>query len=165
MGITYGAWTAFTVTNLTSIASDATDVYAGWGSSLVDNQTSVKADDYEIFWKVPMSTVAPANDQAAYAYVVPWQYDGTTWYPAANYGTTVQPSTAEGTANISDPNSMKGPYVMPYKTGGQILQGFFNISQFCRSMPDGFSLAFRNATGAASSGTPVVAYRSVNYTS
>ena len=37
-----------TVTNLQSLASDDTDVFAGWQSARVDNQTTVGADDYEI---------------------------------------------------------------------------------------------------------------------
>ena len=60
VNISYGAWTALTVTALQSLASSAT---AGWQSDRIDN-TSTKALDYEIMIKLPMANTAPANDKA-----------------------------------------------------------------------------------------------------
>lgn len=167
INITYGTYVAMTVTNLQSLASDATDVFAGWQSARVDNQTATKAMDYEVQIRLPTAATAPANDQAAYVYVVPWETTdgGTTWNPGANFGTTTLPAGTEGTANISDPNSMKGPYAMPYKITSQTLSGWLSIASMCAGIvPDGWSLAIRNATGAALSTGCVVEYRPIVYT-
>jgi len=168
--IAYGTWTEFTLTNLASLASDATDAFAGWQSARVDNQTSVKAIDFEVMVHLSTAASAPANDAALYVYLVPWVYDGSSWIAAGNFGTTTLPTGAEGTASMSDPNSMKGPYVIPYKVTSQILDGWFTVGQMCSGvMPDGWSLAIRNCTGAAllddSPATElVIAYRAITYT-
>jgi hypothetical protein len=163
--IAYGTWTPMTVTNLQSLANDATDVFAGWQSARVDNQTSVKADDYEIQILLSTAATAPANDQNFYVYLVPWIYDGSAWTPAANFGTTTRPTGSEGTANMSDPNSMKGPFAIPYKITSQPLDGWFTVGQMCAGIvPDGWSLAARDCTGAALGTGCVVAYRSITYT-
>jgi len=168
--ISYGTWTEFTLTNLASLANDATDPFAGWQSVRVDNQTSVKAVDYEVMVHLSTAPSAPANDKALYVYVVPWVYDGSAWNAAANFGTTTLPTGSEGTASMSDPNSMKGPFVIPYFVTSQILDGYFNIASMCGGVvPDGWSLAVRNCTGAAllddSPGTElVIAYRAITYT-
>jgi hypothetical protein len=169
--IAYGTWTEFTLTNLASLANDATDPFSGWQSARVDNQTSVKATDFEVMIHLSTAATAPANDSAFYVYVVPWVYDGSAWNAAGNFGTTTLPTGSEGTASISDPNSMKGPYVIPYKITSQILDGYLTIASMCGGVvPDGWSLACRNCTGAAllddSPGTElVIAYRAVTYTS
>ena len=168
--ISYGTWTEFTLTNLVSLANDATDPFAGWQSARVDNQTTTKATDYEVMVHLSTAATAPANDQALYVYVVPWVFDGSAWNEAANFGTTTLPTGSEGTASMSDPNSMKGPYVIPYVVTSQILDGYFTISQLCGICPDGWSLAVRNCTGAAllddSPATElVIAYRAITYTS
>jgi len=163
--ITYGTYVAMTVTNLQSLANDAADPFAGWQSARVDNQTTTKADDFEVQILLSTAATAPANDQAAYVYVVPWIYDGAAWTPAANFGTTTRPTGTEGTASISDPNSMKGPLGIPYKITSQPLDAFFTIGQFCGGIvPDGWSLVIRDATGAAFGTGCVVAYRPITYT-
>lgn len=162
--IAYGTYTAMTATNLQSLANDSSDVFAGWQSARVDNQTTTKASDFEIQILLSTAATAPANDQAIYVYVVPWVYDGSTWTPAANFSTTTRPSGSEGTANISDPNSMKGPIAIPYKITSQPLDCFFTIGQMCGQVPDGWSLAIRNCTGAALGTGCVVAYRPITYT-
>lgn len=162
--IAYGTYTAMTVTNLQSLANDSTDVFAGWQSARVDNQTTTKASDFEIQILLSTAATSPANDQAVYVYVVPWIYDGGSWTPAANFGTITRPSGSEGTANISDPNSMKGPVVIPYKVTSQPLDVFFTIGQMCGQVPDGWSLALRNCTGAALGTGCVVSYRPITYT-
>lgn len=162
--ILYGTWTSMTVTNLQSLANDSSDPYAGWQSARVDNQTSVLADDYEIQILLSTAATSPANDQAIYVYLVPWIYDGSAWTPAANFGTTTRPTGSEATASISDPNSMKGPFVIPYKVTSQPLDGWFTVGQMCGGIvPDGWSLALRNCTGAALGTGCVVAYRSIKY--
>jgi hypothetical protein len=168
--IAYGTWMELTLTNLASLANDSSDPFGGWQSARVDNLTSVLAIDYEVMFHLATAATAPANDQALYVYVVPWVYDGSAWVAAANFGTTTLPTGSEGTAVISDPNSMKGPLSIPYKITSQILDGFLTIGQMCGGIvPDGWSLAIRNCTGAAllddSPGTElVIAYRAITYT-
>lgn len=162
--IAYGTYTAMTVTNLQSLANDSSDPFSSWQSARVDNQTTTKASDYEIQILLSTANTAPANDQAVYVYVVPWIYDGGSWTPAANFGTTTRPTGSEGTASISDANSMKGPVSIPYKIAQMPLDCFFTIGQMCGVVPDGWSLALRNCTGAALSTGCVVAYRPITYT-
>lgn len=163
--INYGTWVGMTVANI-SIASDATDPYAAWQSGIVDNRTLL-ADDFEVRLTLG-ATSAPANDQVAYVYVVPWMFDGTNWAPGGNFGTTVQPTTNEGTASVSDPNSMKGPLPIPYKITSQTMNGWFTIGQFCSGIvPDGWSLALRtNHSSAGSTLTTAssASYRPITYT-
>ena len=165
--IAYGTYTAMTVTNLQSLANDSTDVFAGWQSARVDNQSSVKALDFEIIIDLSTANTAPANDSAAYVYLVPWVTTdgGTTWITGGNFGTTTLPAGTEGTANISEPNSMKGPITIPYKIAQQRLETFVTVAQLCGGIvPDGWSLAIRNCTGAAFSTGCVVAYRAITAT-
>jgi hypothetical protein len=58
-----------------------------------------------------MANTAPANDKAVYLYLVPWVTTdgGTTWLVGGNFSTTTAPAGTEGTASITEPNSMKGP--------------------------------------------------------
>jgi len=163
--ITYGTYTAMTVTNLQSLAIDTTDPYAGWQSARVDNQTTTKAIDYEVQILLSTAATAPANDSLVHVYVVPWMYDGAAWTPMANFGTTTRPTGSEGTASISDPNSMKLALSIPYKITSQPLDGGFAVAQlFGGIMPDGFSLALRNNCGAALGTGCVVAHRAITYT-
>lgn len=164
MTIAYGTWTSMTVTSLQSLVNDATDPFTSWQSARVDNQTTEKADDYEVQILLSTAATAPANDSTAYVYVVPWMFDGTTWTPAANFGTTTRPTGTEGTAIVSDANSMKGPLGIPYKITSQPLDGYLTIAGMCGVCPDGWSLAIRDATGAAFGTGCVVAYRSIKYT-
>ena len=156
----WGAYVAMDVTNLQSLAKDTSDPYGAWQSVRVDNQTSVRALDYEIGIHLPTAASAPANDLAAYAYLIPWVFNGSTWLPRGNFGTIVLPTGVEGTASISDPNSMAGPIALPYKVISQILQKYFTISQFFGGWaPDGWSLAIRNNCGADFLTGCVVEYR------
>lgn len=159
-------WTTLTVTNLQSLANDSTDPYACWQSAMVDNQTTTLADDYEIYIDLTTANTAPANDALAYAYVVPWMIDGSAvWHPGANFGTTTLPTGTEGTASISDPNSMAGPIPIPYKIAQQHLTRYFTIAGLFQGVcPDGWSLVIRNCTGAALATGCVVAYRSITWT-
>ena len=154
-----------TVTNLQSLAIDTTDPYAGWQSARVDNQTTTKALDFEVQILLSTAATAPANDSTVYVYVVPWIYDGSTWTPAANFGTTTRPTGSEGTASMSDPNSMKFALGIPYKITSQPLDGWFTIAGVCNGVvPDGWSLAIRNNCGAALGTGCVVAYRPITQT-
>lgn len=165
LNIAYGTHAALTVTNLQSLANDSTDPFAGWQSDRIDNRTTL-ADDYEIYLDLTTAATAPANDQAAYIYVVPWVHNGTSWAAAGNFGTTTLPSGSEGTASMSDPNSMRGPVALPYKITSQHLCGYFNLTAlFGGIIPDGWSLAIRNCTGAALSTGCVVGYRPITWTS
>lgn len=162
----YATYTAMTVANLQSLAIDTTDPYAGWQSARVSNVATL-ADNYEFIIDLSTAATAPANDSAVYVYVVPWVTTdgGTTWITGGNFGTTTLPSGTEGTASISDPNSMKGPISLPYKITSQRIEGWFLGSQFWGpTPPDGFSLAIRNNCGAALGTGCVVAYRAINET-
>lgn len=162
--IAYGSYVAMTVTNLQSLAIDTTDPYAGWQSARVDNQTTL-ALDYEVQILLSTAATSPANDQTVYVYVVPWIHDGSAWTPMANFGTTTRPTGSEGTASMSDPNSMKGPYGIPYKITSQPLDGFLSIAAMCGGIvPDGWSLAIRNNCGAALGTGCVVSYRPITAT-
>ena len=129
--IAYGTWTSMTVTNLQSLAIDTTDPYAGWQSARVDNQTTTKAIDYEVQILLSTAATAPANDKTVYVYLVPWMYDGSTWTPMGNFSTTTRPTGSEGTASMSDPNSMKFAVGIPYVITSQPLDAFFSVAALC----------------------------------
>lgn len=163
-GVVYGTYTAMTVTNLQSLANDATDPFGSWQSARVPNHSTL-AQDYEIVVDLSTANTAPANDSAAYVYIIPWMTTdgGTTWISGGNFGTTTLPTGSEGTASISEPNSM-ARLAMPYKIAQQRLQTQFSILSVLGFMPDGWSLAVRNCTGAALSTGCVVSYRTLNQT-
>lgn len=161
--ISYGTYTAATVTNLQSLASSAT---AGWQSGRIDNQTSALALDYEIFIKLTTANTAPANDKAAYVYISPaiTTDGGTTWLHA-DQGTTTLPTGTEGTTTIASPNNLKLLGVLAYTTAQETMQGSFLLSNAVGlNMPDGFSIIIINFTGAALSTACVVATRTINIT-
>jgi hypothetical protein len=159
-----GTYTALTVTNLQSLANDATDPFGGWQSERVSN-VSTLALDYEIIVDLSTAATAAANDKAAYAFLVPWVTTdgGTTWIAGGNFGTTTLPTGTQGTCSITEPNSMRGPIVLPYKDTSQRMQKAFFLSELITVMPDGWSLAIRNCSGAALGTGCVVAYRAIKY--
>ena len=167
--IQYGTYAALTVTNLQSLLADTTDPFTAWQSAQVDNRTTL-ADDYEIRVHLTTTAHAPSGDACAYVYLVPWVHDGSVFAPGGNFGTTTLPTGSQGTASISDPNSMKGPVVIPYKVTSQIMQGYFNVAALCGGIvPDAWSLAIRTAhcAAGASQGLStgcVVAYRPIKWT-
>lgn len=163
-GVTYGTYTALTVTNLQSLANDSSDPFGAWQSARIPNHSTL-AQDYEVIVDLSTAATAPANDQQAYAYIIPWMTTdgGTTWIPGGNFGTTTAPTGSEGTASISEPNSMTR-IAIPYKVTSQRLQAQFSILSALGYMPDGFSLAIRNCTGAAFGTGCVVSYRTLNQT-
>lgn len=69
-GVLYGTYTAMTVTNLQSLANDAADPYGAWQSARVANHATL-AQDYEILVDLSTAATAPADDRAAYIYIVP----------------------------------------------------------------------------------------------
>ena len=165
--IAYGSYTAMTVTNLQSLAIDTSDPYSGWQSTRVSNIITL-AYDYEIIIDITTANTTPANDLAIYVYLVPWitTDGGSTWISGGNFGTVTLPTGTEGTASISDPNSMKGPIAIPYKIAQQKLETYFTVGQMCGGIvPDGWSLAIRNNCGANFSTGCVVAYRPISFTS
>lgn len=164
-GVAYGTYTAMTVTNLQSLANDATDPFGGWQSARISN-VSTLAQDYEIIVDLSTAATSAANDKAAYVFIVPWMTTdgGTTWIAGANFGTTTLPTGSEGTASMTEPNSMRQAIALPYKDTSQRMQGAFSIASVLGYIPDGWSLAIRNCSGAALSTGCVVAYRSLNFT-
>lgn len=163
--ISYGTWTSMSATGLQSLGIDNVAPFTGWQSARVDNQTTTKAIDYEIQVLLSTAATSPANDKAVYTYLVPWMYDGATWTPAANFGTTVRPTGVDTATSITDPNSMKGPVALPYEITSQPIDGYFTVGQMCGGVvPDGWSLAIRNNCGAALGTGCVVAYRPITFT-
>lgn len=161
--ISYGTYTAMTVTNLQSLASSAT---AGWQSARVDNQTATLALDYEIFVKLTTANTAPGSDKAMYVYVSPaiTTDGGTTWLQS-DQGTTTLPTGSEGTTTIASPNDLKLLGVLSYTTQNMTVQGSFLLSNAVgQNMPDGFQIIIINFSGAALSTSCVVAYRALNIT-
>lgn len=164
--VAYGTYSALTVTNLQSLANDATDTFGGWQSARVSNLSDL-AMDREFFIDLSTAASAAANDKAAYVFLVPWitTDGGTTWIAGGNFGTTTLPTGSEGTATLTEPNSMRLAISLPYKDTSQRLQGAFSVVSILGWMPDAVSLAIRNCTGAALSTGCVVAQRPLNYTS
>ena len=158
------------MTALYDLASDTSDPFGAWQSARVDNQTSEKAIDYEVGIHILTKTGTIGGDSAAYVYVIPWVYDGSAWLAHGNFGTITLPTGTDAAASISDPNSMKGPYVIPIKINLQILDGWFTIGQMCGGIvPDGWSIAIRNSTGLTfEDNTPTtnisIAYRKITFT-
>jgi hypothetical protein len=161
-GLVYGTYTALTVSNLQSLANDSTDPFTAWQSDRVDNRTTL-AQDYKISVYLPTANTSPANDATAYLYVIPWKHDGSGWVVQANFGTTTLPVGSEGSASISEPNSM-GVVSIPYKVAQQILARETTVASVLGYMPQGFSLAIRNCTGAALSTGCTAGYQTINQT-
>lgn len=162
----YGTYSALTVTNLQSLANDATDPFAGWQSARISNLSDL-AMDREFFIDLSTAATATANDKAAYVFLVPWVTTdgGTTWVCGANFGTTTLPTGSEGTASMTEPNTMRLAAALTYKDTSQRLQGAFSVRSILGWMPDAVSLAIRNCTGAALSTGCVVAQRPLTFTS
>lgn len=163
--IAYDTYTALTITNLESLANDSTDPFGSWQSARISNLSTL-ALDYEIIIDLTTANTSPGNDQQAYVYLIPWMSTdgGTTWKAGGNFGTTTLPTGSEGTASISEPNSMRVAAILPYKIAQQHLNGGFSVASVLGYMPDGFSLAIRNCTGAALSTGNIVAYRAITTT-
>lgn len=133
------------VTALQSMNSSAT---VGWKSVATDN-TSTKAIDFEIFVKLTTANTAPANDKAAYVYISPAYYDGSTWY-YADGGTATLPTSSDASYTIASPLNSRLGMVLNYTTQQMTMQGSFMLSSiFGNTMPDGFIIIIVNYTGAA----------------
>jgi hypothetical protein len=154
------AWTTLTITNI-AVANDTTDPFVAWQSARISGLSDRRLD-CEVFLDIVTANTARAADATAYVFLVPWVTTdgGTTWIPGANFGTTTLPTGAEGTAVITEPNSLRPAVPLPYKDTQQRLQGSFSIYSVLGWMPDAWSIAIRNATGAAlvESGS-VIGYR------
>ena len=162
----YGTYSALTVTNLQGLASDSSDPFGGWQSARVSNLSDLSIDR-EFFIDLSTAASAAANDKAAYVFLVPWitTDGGTTWIAGGNFGTTTLPTGGEGTASMTEPNSMRLALALPYKDTSQRLQGAFSVVSVLGWMPDAVSLAIRNCTGAALSTGCAVAQRPLNMSS
>lgn len=162
--ISYGSYTAMTVTSLQSLANSAT---AGWQSDRVDNQSSVKALDYEITIKLTTANTAAANDRAAHVYISrAMTTDGGTTWLHDDQGTTTLPTGSQGTTTIVAGGGNMAPLGdLAYTTQNMTMEKSFLLSDAVgRYMPDGFSIIIINFTGAALSTSCVVAYRAITET-
>lgn len=140
-----GSHVAFTVTNLTTLASSAT---AGWKSAFVDN-TTILAEDYELNMMFTMPATSPANDKAVYIYLYAGYYDGSTWY-YADGGTATAIDGNEGTYTIASPNNLVLFEVLNYTTASMVIKmgGRYIARAFGGKMPDGWGIVVVNYTGA-----------------
>lgn len=164
----YGDYTAITVTNLHSLATDVAEPYVGWQSDRIDNQSSVKALDYEILVQIAAVNTAPANDKCFYIYAAPCitTNGGTTWIHSDAGDDSDVLDGVEGTCGIGTVNNMKLLGVLSYNHQNMDLKGVFNLSNAVgQSMPDGFQIVIHNASGltTAASGN-LVAYRTIKNT-
>jgi len=149
--------TDMTITALNSLASSAT---VGWQSDRVVISTEL---DVLIMVSLNPESTAPAGSKAAYVYLIPWYYDGTTWYPST-LGTTTLPTGTQGTCTIAAQNNLKLLGVLMYTATNQDIQDSFLISNaFGNRLPDGWSVEITNDTGSAlrSSGNSVK-YKKIN---
>ena len=161
----YGSYTALTVTNLHSLASDDSEPYTGWQSGKVDNQSSVKAIDYEVMVEIAAVNTAPADDKAVYVYAAPCVTTdgGTTWkYTDPGYDDELLDG-AEDTCSIGAAHNMKLLGVLSYNHQNMVLNGTFMLSSaFGASMPDGFQIVIHNNAGFTFAGSGnIVAYRAI----
>jgi len=162
--LSYGTYSALTVTNLQSLASSAT---AGWQSDRVSN-LSTKALDYEVVVKLPMANSAPANDKAVYVFIsAAVTTDGGTTWLQADGGTTTLPSGSQGTytiAGVTTTNNLDPLGVLAYTTQQQTIQATMRLSDLYDTMPDGFQIIIVNSSGAALSTGCVVSVRPTKQT-
>jgi len=164
----YGSYTALTVTDLHSLATDVAEPYVGWASEKVDNQTSVKATDYEVMVEIAAVNTAPANDKAYYIYAAPCVTTdgGTTWkYCDSGDDSEVLDGNAD-TVGIGAVHNMKLLGVLAYNHQNMVLNGTFLLSNaFGQSMPDGFQIVIHNASGQTNAAAGnIVAYRAIYQT-
>ena len=134
---------SMTVTNLNSLANSAA---IGWGSDSVTNYR--KATDYRINVTLTMANTAPANDRAAYVYIVPL-YNNNGTFETSMQGTTTAPSLTQGATTIATPNNLRLLGVLSYTTQNMILRDTWSLSEIFPVMPDGFKIIIINFTGAA----------------
>ncbi len=146
---TRGSVNSLAVTALNSVGNSAT---VGWKSVLVDN-TSAGALDFEVFVKLTMANTAPAAPKAAYVFICPAYYSGSTWY-YADGGTATLPTSADAAYTIATPNDLRMGMMLNYTKQQMVMQGSFMLSSlFGNSMPDGFLVIIINNTGAAIAGS------------
>lgn len=164
----YGTYTALTVTNLHSLATDVAEPIVGWQSDKIDNQSSVKAIDYEIMVEIAAVDTAPANDKAIYIYAAPCitTDGGTTW----KYTDPGDPDEVldgvEDTCSVGANHNMKLLGVMAYNHQNMLLRGVYFLSNaFGQSMPDGFQIVITNGSGMTfKNADNIVAYRAITQT-
>ena len=149
--VSYGSNTALTVTGLSSLASSQT---VGWQSDVIDN-TSTKADDYLVSIKLAMANTAGGNDKAAYLYLCPVYYDGSTNY-YTDGGTATLPSGSNGSYTIALPNDLVPLTVLNYATTNMTMQKTVSIAAVTGGIiPKKFSFIVVNYTGAAVSSSAI----------
>lgn len=158
---TYGTYSTLAVAALQSLLYSTA---VAWKSTVIDNQTTTMAVDYEIFMILSPSTAAPAADACLYAFVCPAVYNGAAWV-YSDGGTTTLPTSGDSTYTLAATNNLKLLGVLNYTAAGQPIQGSFNLSNAVGgTMPDGFLLMIKNASGASLLSTCTIAYRDIKLT-
>ena len=118
----------------------------GWQSQVFSDITS-RSCDYQISIQLAMNKSAPGADKAVYAYVVPWYYDGASWFaPSLGTSAFLCNSATGGTVYISPVgHNLGNPKVYGVNAANEVVGGEFNISPFVGDpLPDGFQLVLLN---------------------
>lgn len=147
------------VTALQSLGNSAT---VGWQGVLVKNHVT-KYSDFKIWVKLTTANTAPANDKAMYLWIIPWYTsdNGTTFNPSS-IGTTTLPTGTDAAITIASPHNMRLLGVLNYTTAQATVQDNFLLSNcFGNAMPDGWSPAITNFSGAILSTGCVLDYTGI----
>lgn len=148
----YGSTAALTVTNLASLASDAT-LLAGWSSAVIANGTNLAVSE-KISGLIKMGT-SPTAAKSVYIYI--WAaLDDTPTYPDTITG-------SEGTktltsANVRDSGAFRLANVITVdNTSNRVYPFTVDVSAlFGGHMPKNYGVFIVHNTGAALNATQVV---------
>jgi hypothetical protein len=144
ISILYGTKTDFTIT-LNSLAASAT---VGRQATVIDNTVN-NALDAQVQGKITVGTVA-GNKQILF--YVAGSFDGGTTYSLENGANAIGASDAAFTR--ADPAGKMPAHVLPVPTSSIDYSFDFSVAQvFGGSMPDHWTLAVFNDSGAALSGS------------
>lgn len=137
-----GTTTAFTVTNLHSLASSAT---AGWQSAVVDNTTNLYLDAL-VQVVLDFANTAPANSKGAYVFAYGGVESGVYSNPA---------SGSEGTITLLDvtttPQNLRPLGFVPYTTQDEVAESspMSVAAAFGGVLPPYWGVVIMNHSGAA----------------
>src|SRR5262245_44265543 len=141
-----GSATAFTVTNLHSLANSAT---AGWQSAVVDNTSDLYLDAH-VMVVVDFANTAPANSRCLFVYAYGGLESGTYTNPA---------SGSEGTITLVDvttnAQNLRMIGTVPYTTTNEVAESapMSVASAFGGWLPPYWGVVIINYSGAALAGS------------
>lgn len=108
-----GATQTFTVTNLHSLASSATLL---WASAVVDNTSNLYEDAF-VQVVLDFANTAPANDKCAYVYAYGGIESGVYSNPISGTEGTVTVATI-----VSNPMAFRQIGIVPYNTADEVAE-------------------------------------------